>query len=439
MNAVIGAGVTGLAVGMTSGAPVFERADGPGGICASYYRRPGDPTPHPHAPPEDDAYRFEVGGGHWIFGGDPAVLALLDDLVRTRSHRRRATVRIGDTTVPYPLQDHVDRLGPDVVRAVDGDRRAAAPALPPEPTLDAWLEASFGPTLHRLFFAPFNDRYTAGLFREVAAQDAYKSPVPPVLSPASPPVGARGYNDTFRYPDGGLDALAWAMAARCDVRYRKEVTAIDTGARALHFDDGSVVPYDRLVSTLPLPVALRLAGVELDGPADPHTSMLVLNIGAERGPACPDAHWQYEPASDSGFHRLGFYSNVDRSFLPAAHREAGDRVALYVERAYRGGEPPAAEERDVYAARVVVELRHRGYVGEVEVLDPSWVEVAYTWRRPGSRWRGRALELLEAAGVRQVGRYGAWHFQGIAESVGDGLVAGRFLADGRPATTAARP
>ena len=53
---IIGGGMTGLATGMASGFGVLERLDHPGGICASYER---------------DGYRFELGGGHWIFGGDP--------------------------------------------------------------------------------------------------------------------------------------------------------------------------------------------------------------------------------------------------------------------------------------------------------------------------------------------------------------------------------
>jgi len=429
---VIGGGVTGLAVGMASGARVYERAAGPGGICRSTYRRPGDPTAHAHPPPEDDAYRFEVGGGHWIFGGEPDVLDLLDRLAPSTTYRRRAAARIGDVVVPYPVQDHVDALGPDVARRVAADRRAPAPPPAGEPTLERWLGSTFGPTLHGLFFAPFNDRYTAGLFRQVVAQDDYKSPTFPADRGPSAP--ARGYNDEFRYPVGGLDALAGAMAARCDIRYGSEVTAIDTDRRALRFADGSVAPYERLVSTLPLPEAVRLAGVPVDGEPDPHTSVLVLNIGAERGPDCPDVHWLYETRSDAGFHRLGFYSNVDRSFLPAAHRQAGDRVAIYVERAYPGDAPPTAEERDGYRDAAVRELQQRGYIGAVEALDPSWVDVAYTWRRPGSTWRERAIVALEGAGVHQVGRYATWHFQGIAESVRDGLALGERLAGAPPPT-----
>jgi len=35
---IIGGGMTGLAIGMTSGISVLERLDHPGGICASYER-----------------------------------------------------------------------------------------------------------------------------------------------------------------------------------------------------------------------------------------------------------------------------------------------------------------------------------------------------------------------------------------------------------------
>ena len=67
---------------------------------------------------------------------------------------------------------------------------------------------------------------------------------------------------------------------------------------------------------------------------DPYSSVLVLNIGAVRGNNCPDDHWIYLPESTSGFHRVGFYSNVDRSFLPVSARKKGKHVSIYVERAF---------------------------------------------------------------------------------------------------------
>ncbi len=68
-----------------------------------------------------------------------------------------------------------------------------------------------------------------------------------------------------------------------------------------------------------------------------------------------------------------------------------------------------------------------GWIGEVEVIDHTWIEVAYTWSWPGSSWREKALKVLEEHGIYQAGRYGRWKFQGIAESLRDGIVAGAFL------------
>ncbi len=416
--------MSGMAAGMVSGACVYEQNNGPGGICRSYYLRPGDSQRYDRVPPGDDAYRFEVGGGHWIFGGDPEVLGLLEDLAPMNSYERRALVKIAQTTIPYPLQEHIALLGHEIAKRVAVERSVPVPELTGEPTLERWLESRFGDTLNELFFLPFNRRYTAGLSARIVAEDAYKSPVTVRWNTSQ----RTGYNGTFRYPIGGLDVLATAMAARCDVRYGKRVVAIESGG--LRFDDGTETQCDTVISTIPLDRAVDISGIDVGAPSDPFTSVLVLNVGAERGPRCPDAHWQYEPDSESGFHRIGFYSHVDRSFLPGEHRARGDRVALYIEKAYLGGEPPTSAEAAAFRESAIGELRERQYIGAVEVIDTSWVETAYTWRLPGSSWRRRALDILGEHRIFQTGRYGTWRFQGIADSVRDGLALGGRLRAG---------
>ncbi len=423
--AVVGAGVTGLAVAMASRAPVFERADAPGGICRSYYLGPDGDGPHDRAPVGEEAFRFETGGGHWIFGGDPGVLELLGALCPFDRYERRASVRLGGLgiTVPYPLQRHLELLGPELAARVGSELAGRADPAEPPPTLAGWLDRSFGPTLCDLFFLPFHDRYTAGLTATVAPQDDDKSPA---VASGAPP-GPIGYNAAFGYPRGGLDVLLAAMAGGCDVRYGKRLVGVDRSARVLQFGDGTEKGYDTLVSTLPLSEMVTLAGLELASGPDPHTSVLVLNIGAVRGPRCPGSHWEYEADSGAGFHRIGYYSNVDPSFLPRSERAGGRLVSLYVERAYPAGKPPTPGEVAGYASAVTAELQGRGTIGETLVVDPSWVDVAYTWRVPGSRWRDEALRALAGSGIRQVGRYGRWQFQGIAESVAEGWALGLEL------------
>lgn len=427
--AILGAGVTGLAAARSSGLPVFEAAEAPGGICSSYYVRPGS-SERLHASPADgESYRFEIGGGHWIFGGDRFALDLLEHHAPARRYERRSSVFFHDEGryVPYPLQNHLRFLEP----AVAGPALAemARPRRGGGTTMRDWLVESFGSTLGELFFLPFHELYTANLYEVIAPQDAYKSPVDlaTVIRGAFGDAPAVGYNVTFLYPEGGLDRLTRSLAAGSDVRYGMRVTAIDASAREVRFADGFRFRYDELFSTLPLNRTLELAGLAAEEPPDPHTSVLVLNLGAVRGERCPDDHWLYNCRTRSGFHRVGFYSNVDRSFLPASARAGGDRVSIYVERAYAGGTTVEPSEVDRYAAAVVAELQAWGFIDDAEVVDPTWIDVAYTWSRPGSRWRQQAIARLAEHGIHSIGRYGTWKFQGIAESVQEGLYVGAAL------------
>jgi len=56
-----------------------------------------------------------------------------------------------------------------------------------------------------------------------------------------------------------------------------------------------------------------------------------------------------------------------------------------------------------------------------EVIHPTWIDVAYTWSWPGSAWRRQAINILSKYTIYQIGRYGLWRFQGIAESIKQGL------------------
>lgn len=89
---VIGGGVTGLSAGIASGAPVFEATDRAGGIGMSYYVRPGENKILRSAPQDHKAYRFEVGGGHWIFGSDPQVLFFLGKNGKLAHYSRNSAV-----------------------------------------------------------------------------------------------------------------------------------------------------------------------------------------------------------------------------------------------------------------------------------------------------------------------------------------------------------
>ena len=122
ITCILGAGMTGLAAGFSSGLPIFEASNYPGGICSSYYMQPGKTRRYPNPPEDNSAYRFEIGGGHWIFGGDPKLTQFLGRFVSLKSYTRRSSVYFckEKSFVPYPLQNHLRFLDRDTVaRAID--------------------------------------------------------------------------------------------------------------------------------------------------------------------------------------------------------------------------------------------------------------------------------------------------------------------------------
>ena len=425
---ILGAGVTGLAAGYASGLPVYEAQETAGGICSSYYITKTGGKKTQNSPKNNGAYHFEVGGGHWIFGGDPVVLKLINDLAPCKTYARRASIYLPDENVfvPYPIQNHLRFLKPEtrdraLLEMTENSRRENIIR-----TMAEWLEASFGKTLCDLFFHPFHRMYTAGLWKEIAPQDSYKSPVDLKLAVkgAREKSNAVGYNTTFIYPERGLNTLVTGLTKKQKIHYGKKVSRIDVGKKIIYFEKGTPVNYTKIISTLPLSKTMALTGLSVDERAHPSPAILVLNIGASVGPRCPKDHWVYIPKSRSGFHRVGFYSNVDQSFLPQRERGKNTKVSIYVEKAYTEGKILDEEMLARYTQETVAELQNWGWIKGVDVVDPTWIDVAYTWSWPNSKWKEKALKTLEDQSIYQVGRFGRWLFQGISDSIREGLAAG---------------
>jgi len=419
---ILGGGITGLAAGCVTGLPVFEAADLPGGVCSSYYIRPGDEECLSRQPSGDEAYRFEKSGGHWIFGADLQVQKFIRRLAHFKKYSRRSAVyfRKDNLYIPFPIQYHLRFLKDSIARkALDemGDIKKTEYG-----TMKKWLETTFGKTLCRYFFFPFHKAYTAGMYPYVIPEDSFKTPMNGklVLAGMRRRVIHKNYNAEFIYPDEGLGEAIHNMAERCHINYRKRAVEIDLRRKEILFADGSKIRYKKLVSTIPLAELLRISHVR---GADqlPFTSVLVMNIGARKGNKCPGSHWLYVPDSLNGFYRIGFYSNVNDSFLPQRSRRRGDRVVIYLEKAFRGGKKPGPDEMRDLCRKSVKELGSWGFIRETEVISMNWIDYAYTWRYPGSSYPKEAIDLLAHHGIFSIGRYGKWKFQGIAESIKEGL------------------
>lgn len=359
---ILGAGFTGLAAGIKTGATIYEMSDKAGGICRDY---------------EKDGFKFSNGGPHWIFGKDKG-LEYIKTLVEVKEYERKAGVYYNHT-FPYPFQKEALKICDNVsIKSFKG-----------------YLFEMFGREQCNLFFYPFNEKYTAGLMGDIIPQDNYKTPKT-----------GTGWVSTFCDPVNGLSDLVDKMASQCKIFFNQEAIKIDTGKKIVFFEMG-YAEYDRLISTIPLNKCMELCDQKVN---IPHTSVLVINIGAERGINLPPEHWLYIPFCKSGFHRVAFYTNVDKTKAPAG------KVGLSVEIAFRGNE----FDSDKIVQEVFLELQEWGWIKGVITFNVDFVPCAYTWQY-NTEDVPNALSWLKERDIISTGRYGKWKFQGLTQSIEDGF------------------
>jgi protoporphyrinogen oxidase len=423
---ILGAGMSGLGAALALRAPVYEAESRPGGVCHSFYVDEHGSPRDPARQDVSDCFRFEPAGGHWLFGAEGAASSRLSRFARFKSYTRRAAAFFPeqDWLIPFPIQEHLHGFDTALKKRILGELLAEDTNDDTPRTLQRWLLRHFGPTLCSLFFFPFNERYTAGLYDRIAPQDAYKSPIERsrIIAGAERAGTSAGYNAGFRYPEGGLDGLVRKLAAASQVHCDQRVESIDTERRVLHFAGGPSLPYRELVSSIPLDRMLRLCDADEVQRADPTSAVLVVNVAAEAGPRRPPYHWLYISEAASGMHRVGFYDQVDSAFLPA-HRRLGV-VSLYAERSYPGGRSPSSAEIAKACGAIIDELRAWDFIRAPIVACSTFTDPAYTWSWPGSTWVDDSLPRLARSGIRQIGRYGTWHFQGMADSFEQGFHTG---------------
>jgi protoporphyrinogen oxidase len=432
-GAVIGGGITGLFCGFIANIPVYEQADHPGGLLASYCLDVNSGVKWYCRNKKDNVAFFEKGGGHWLWGlyGNPYIYKFLTSLSEFKRYVRKSSVYLSDYDqfVPYPLQYHLGSLPKDLrdkaLEDIILSRREKSTVDSSKTTFADFLRASFGETLYKIFFEPYNYRYTAGLLYEVAPPRRMKVPDDLDLIIRGHKDGAlhatQGYNAYFYYPIIGLGPLVWRLYHRTKCYLKSRVTSIEVGKKQFTVNDSYTIKYNKIYAAIPLIEVLKISDAkELVRKSEPYTSVLVVNVIAKKGHKTPSDHWVYISKSRTGFHRIGYYSNVDKMFLPTKYRNEG-YVSAYIEKTFKGGHSEGLNlDNEVFD--ILDEVMNLGFIGEVIAYDYNFVEIAYTWERPGSTWVDEAIFFLVKNNIIPVGRYGKWgRIEGIVESMEDSL------------------
>lgn len=388
-----------------------------------------------------DGFVFDYTG-HLLHMRDPRAVELLDELWPDTFAlvSRNASIRTRGVTLPFPFQANLHGLPSDVVAdCILGAAEALARPVPDDPALSFrdWSLAALGRGISEAFMFPYNTK----LFRRAPVEMtadwvSWAVPRPNLAEIVRGALGIgnerMGYNASFRYPKrGGIEVVPGAFAARVKtLRTNARVAVVDLARRIVTLQTGEAIAYDRLVSTIPLPLLLAISrGGGFDGAALATrldwSVVGCLNLGIARPGVGSGAHWIYFPDADTPFYRAGFPHAMSDGVCPPG------TSSLYVEFGLKRDEPadPAALEEAALAALVregILSKDDRVVARDWIRIDPGYV----IFDRARQEVMADVVPRLDASGVKTIGRYGAWTYSYMERAMLDGMETAEALARG---------
>jgi protoporphyrinogen oxidase len=416
---VLGGGLTGLSASLHLGRAgvshrAFERDAVPGGHAVTV---------------EEQGFRFDRTG-HLLHLRDPEMQALASELLPASSYRkiqRQSAVYSHGVYTRYPFQANTFGLPPQVAyECLSGFIAAHFAREKPEPkSFEEFCLLHFGPGISKHFMLPYNARLWGVPASEVTSEWCQRFvPLPQLEDVLRGAVGAPGpelgYNASFLYPELGMGTFTTALADKTRIELSRAPRSIDLERRVLEFED-EALPFDVLMSTIPLPTLLALitrlpADVAAAAKSLRSTRLHYFDLGL-RVPNPNPYHWIYVPEDKYPFYRVGCYSHFSDKLAPPG------KSSLYVELVERRAPNP---ERILPS--VVQGLRELGLLRSeqdielcrLRTLDPAYVIYDHHYRA--------ALDVIEPYLAQQrvisTGRYGAWNYS----SMEDALLMGRDAA-----------
>ena len=412
---IVGAGPTGLGAAHRLAElghedwDIFERTDHVGGLASSVVDPHGFIWDH---------------GGHVMFSHYGYFDELVDKMLGADydEHMREAWVWLHGRFVPYPFQNNIHRLPPDVfMDCIMGIIDAQRNRLPKE-TFDSYITAVFGEGIAEHFMRPYNFKVWAHPLEMMGTSwQGDRVPTVDVRRILQNLLDDRddvswGPNNKFKFPLLGTGMLYERIAGALPkpVEFGRNVANVDVDDKIVSFSDGSSTSYDLLINTMPLTELVPLIPRCPDNVRNAlrdlhHTEGMFVGIGVAE--PCPSTKcWMYFPESDSPFYRVTYLSNYSPQMAPGP-----DHFSLLAEVSvspYKPENPDDVIERTI-EGMVVSQLLTREQA-ETKIVSRQLLRVPYSYPVP-TVGRDAALAVIQPWLAEQHifsrGRFGAWRYE----------------------------
>ncbi|CAA2141807.1 NAD(P)/FAD-dependent oxidoreductase [Hyphomicrobium sp. ghe19] len=219
------------------------------------------------------SFRYKSGfvfdeGGHISFTKNGHVADVLADSVEGKFEER--TFKIDNYwqgyRIKHPVQCNLRGLPPDFVTKAIADFVAVQNVEPkPGATYAEWLLATYGKTIAETFPLVYGHKYHTVTMDQLTTDwvgpRMYRPSLEEVLRGALGGMEVAGahYVDKFRYPTtGGFQSYLDPMAKRFQLKVNHRLVNLDPKQKTLRFENGTVVGYDQVISSIPLPDLIPL-------------------------------------------------------------------------------------------------------------------------------------------------------------------------------------
>jgi protoporphyrinogen oxidase len=417
---IVGAGPTGLAAGYRlrelgyTNFTLLEARHKVGGLASS------ETSPN--------GFIYDIGG-HVLFSHYEYFDRLFDRLMGDEYQEllRESWVWMFDRFLPYPFQNNIKYLPKEVVLEcllglIDAQKQPLDKSR--FSNFEELIHGVFGAGIAKYFMMPYNFKVWAHpprmMNKEWIGERVATPPIERVLGNVvlDREDVSWGPNATFKYPRyGGTGELFERMRqfVQDQLRLCAGVVGVDVERKEVQLRDGQRVPYDVLLSTMPLDVLVR----SLDGAVPDcvrtqaarlrHSGSYIVGVGIKQ--ACPSTKcWMYFPEANCPYYRLTYLSNYSPEVVP-------DSASYYSILAEISHSPFKPVDRATVVDETIQGLINTRMISERDrddIVDAFLIERDYTYPTP-SLERDEALATvqpwLEGQGIYSRGRFGAWRYE----------------------------
>jgi len=389
---------------------------------------------------EVDGYRFDYGP-HMLFTIDEEIRELIQDLLGENLHAQDREAYIyhhaHDLYTRFPFQAHLHGLPTEIVSdcllgLVEAAEGRARGEFEPQNYLE-WMRGFFGDGITEHLMLPYARKiWTIDPDQMDFSWINRRVPTPNVAriihGALTDEVDQVGATSQFWYTKrGGIEPLPRALAARVEnLQLERVAEKIDVRNKSVTFRDGEVVPFRRMVYSLPLPFLPRFVDglppeVERACAGLQYQGIYCVNLGIDRE-NISDKHWIYYYEDMFPFHRLSLPANFSPDTVPPGKSAIATEVAFS---RYRPLDREAAVQSTIEALKAAGLIREED---NIELVHTEEIEPAYViYDLDHARNVTTIRSWLRENDIWSVGRFGEWQYFNMDHSMRSGRRAAQEI------------